>query len=152
MISNAHKALIHVAKSHLNMDDKTYRVFLHATAGVESSKELTPATFKMVMDGFYELGFMPKNPRKWDYDHRKYKTAGGAAWAQIALMKHEWCRVTGHPMDSGDMKATLFVFLIRTVMKGGDYEDWVDMQNRIDGKSASIAIRIIKNMKTKKAV
>lgn len=51
------KALIHIAKSGLHLDDLSYRQILRGVAGVESSTELTREGFEKVMKRFQEMGF-----------------------------------------------------------------------------------------------
>jgi phage gp16-like protein len=66
MISNAKKAMIHVAKNQIGMTEDEYRALL-SSVGVKSSKDLNNKTFGDVMDRFKELGFKPKkSSRKTD--------------------------------------------------------------------------------------
>ncbi len=51
------KALIHIAKSNLHLDDASYRQILKGVAGVESADELTREGFEKVMKRFQEMGF-----------------------------------------------------------------------------------------------
>ena len=57
VIGRKKKALIHIAKSGLHLDDLSYRQILKGVAGVESSTELTRAGFEKVMKRFEEMGF-----------------------------------------------------------------------------------------------
>ena len=59
MISNAKKAMIHVAKKQTGMSEEEYRDLLSGV-GVSTSKDLNNKTFGEVMDRFKELGFKPK--------------------------------------------------------------------------------------------
>jgi hypothetical protein len=56
-IGRKKKALIHIAKTHLHLEDESYRQILKGVAGVESSAELTREGFDKVMRRFQELGF-----------------------------------------------------------------------------------------------
>jgi len=56
-IDRKRKALIHIAKSDLRLDDFSYRQILKAVAGVESAAELTREGFEKVMKRFQEMGF-----------------------------------------------------------------------------------------------
>ena len=56
-IGRKKKALIHVAKSDLHLDDSSYRQILKGVAGAESSAELTREGFERVMKRFQEMGF-----------------------------------------------------------------------------------------------
>lgn len=69
LIGNREKALIHVAKQQLGMDETTYRDML-ASVGCESSKQLTRAKFDDVMRRMEAGGFRPihKSARKSGMD------------------------------------------------------------------------------------
>ncbi len=56
-IGRKKKALVHIAKSNLHLDDFSYRQILKGVAGVESAAELTREGFENVMKRFQELGF-----------------------------------------------------------------------------------------------
>jgi hypothetical protein len=56
-IGRKQKALIHVAKQDLHLDDESYRHILKGVAGVESSTQLTREGFDKVMARFHEMGF-----------------------------------------------------------------------------------------------
>ncbi len=56
-IGRKKKALIHIAKSNLHLDDASYRQILKGVAGVESAAELTREGFEKVMKRFQEMGF-----------------------------------------------------------------------------------------------
>ncbi|MDI3547907.1 MAG: hypothetical protein PWR10_1559 [Halanaerobiales bacterium] len=66
MISNKKKALLHVAKNQLGLDDDLYREILYQEAGVKSSTKLSDKGFKKVMRRFEKLGFKskPKKPKR----------------------------------------------------------------------------------------
>jgi len=57
-IGNREKALLHVAKAKLGMDEDTYRAML-AGFGVSSSVELTHARFDEIMQHLEAVGFVP---------------------------------------------------------------------------------------------
>ena len=57
MISNAQKAVLHVAKAQLKLSDDFYRAILKEQGGVDSSTKLTDKGFEAVMRRFEELGF-----------------------------------------------------------------------------------------------
>jgi isocitrate dehydrogenase kinase/phosphatase len=69
MISARQKAVLHVAKSQLRLSDENYRAVLREQGGVESSNDLTNATFDRVMRRFEELGFTntARHPRPRNY-------------------------------------------------------------------------------------
>ncbi len=56
-IGRKKKALVHIAKEDLHLDEETYRQILKAVAGVESSARLTKEGFEKVMTRFQEMGF-----------------------------------------------------------------------------------------------
>ncbi len=57
MIGRKKKALVHIAKEDLHLDEDTYRGILKAVAGVGSAKDLTEEGFERVMRRFQEMGF-----------------------------------------------------------------------------------------------
>jgi hypothetical protein len=56
-IGRKKKALIHIAKEDLHLDEESYREILKAVAGVESAARLTTEGFEKVMKRFQEMGF-----------------------------------------------------------------------------------------------
>jgi len=56
-IGRKKKAVIHIAKSDLRLDDTSYRQILKGVAGVESAADLTKEGFEKVMKRFQEMGF-----------------------------------------------------------------------------------------------
>ena len=56
-IGRKKKALIHIAKSDLHLDDSFYREIMKGVAGVESAAKLTREGFDKVMKRFQEMGF-----------------------------------------------------------------------------------------------
>ena len=56
-IGRRKKALVHIAKEELHLDEETYRQILKGVAGVESSTRLTREGFDKVMRRFQEMGF-----------------------------------------------------------------------------------------------
>lgn len=79
-------ALIHVAKSLVGMDEATYRTFLRAHAGVDSSKDLSKAQFNEVMTAFEGMGFA-----------RKERRIGMASAAQIGKIRALWAQAARNP-------------------------------------------------------
>jgi hypothetical protein len=57
VIGRKKKALIHIAKDDLRLDEESYRQILKGVAGVESSTQLTKEGFETVMKRFQEMGF-----------------------------------------------------------------------------------------------
>jgi hypothetical protein len=56
-IGRKKKALVHIAKENLHLDEESYRQILKGVAGVESSAQLTVEGFEKVMKRFQEMGF-----------------------------------------------------------------------------------------------
>jgi len=57
VIGRKKKALIHIAKDDLHLDEESYRQILKGVAAVESSTRLTKEGFEKVMKRFQEMGF-----------------------------------------------------------------------------------------------
>jgi len=57
VIGRKKKALIHIAKDDLHLEEESYRQILKGVAGVESSTRLTREGFEKVMKRFQEMGF-----------------------------------------------------------------------------------------------
>jgi hypothetical protein len=56
-IGRKKKALVHIAKEDLHLDEESYRQILKGVAGVESATRLTEEGFERVMKRFQEMGF-----------------------------------------------------------------------------------------------
>jgi hypothetical protein len=56
-IGRKKKAIVHIAKDDLHLDEESYRQILKGVAGVESATQLTEAGFEKVMRRFQEMGF-----------------------------------------------------------------------------------------------
>lgn len=56
-IGRKKKALVHLAKKDLHLDEESYRQILKGVAGVESSTQLNKEGFEKVMRRFQEMGF-----------------------------------------------------------------------------------------------
>jgi hypothetical protein len=56
-IGRKKKALVHIAKEDLRLDEESYRQILKGVAGVESATWLTEGGFENVMKRFQEMGF-----------------------------------------------------------------------------------------------
>jgi len=57
VIGRKKKAVLHIAKEDLHLDEESYRQILKGVAGVESATLLTREGFKRVMKRFQEMGF-----------------------------------------------------------------------------------------------
>ncbi len=58
MISNAQKALLHIAKAQIGISDDDYRAMLQAEAGVMSSNDLDNRGLNRVLKRLAKLGFV----------------------------------------------------------------------------------------------
>ena len=56
-IGKKKKAVVHIAKGDLHLDEESYRQILKGVAGVESATQLTEEGFEKVMRRFQEMGF-----------------------------------------------------------------------------------------------
>ncbi len=56
-IGRKKKAVVHIAKGDLHLDEESYRQILKGVAGVESATQLTEEGFEKVMRRFQEMGF-----------------------------------------------------------------------------------------------
>ncbi|MEE1950994.1 regulatory protein GemA [Pseudomonas alcaligenes] len=63
-MSSGGKQKIQIARRELGLDDDVYRSILARTAGVRSSKELTPRQIGRVLEEFERLGWVPKPSSK----------------------------------------------------------------------------------------
>lgn len=52
MIDHKKLALIHILKKELGLTEEEYRLILHKSAGVETAKDLTEASFRKLMNDF----------------------------------------------------------------------------------------------------
>lgn len=88
-ITKSQKAILHVAKSKLSLDDETYRQALVRIAGVTSSTDLDQGGFEAVMGFFEYCGFRPLAKGVPRYGNRP----GMASFAQIELIRELWREV-----------------------------------------------------------
>lgn len=96
-LSNSQKAILHVAKARLGLDDACYRSALVQIAGVTSSTELDREGFEAVMGYFEWLGFRPLQRQGPDYGDRP----GMATFAQLDLIRTMWGEWTGNRTEDG---------------------------------------------------
>lgn len=89
-------AAVHVAKSRLGMAEEAYRAMLRATAGVNSSKDLTEEGFRAVMQRFEQLGFVPGRAAEVPGDRKR---PGMASEAQCAYIRHMWVQWSGRASE-----------------------------------------------------
>lgn len=95
-VSNARKALLHVAKHQLGLSDDDYRTVLRREAGVESSRDLDGAGFDRVMTEFERLGF--KGRGRHAVPGRR---EGMATPAQVVAIQGMWRSYKGRDDERG---------------------------------------------------
>lgn len=91
MLSKERKAVIHVAKSQLAMNDDDYRTLLQRVAGVGSSSDLNDDGFTRLMSEFERLGFRSARS-KTQATHRE----GFATPAQLGKIRALWKAYSGN--------------------------------------------------------
>jgi hypothetical protein len=96
-MSRKQLALLHVAKSQLNLADHEYRAALVQIAGVASSKDLDQPGFSALMGFFEYLGFQPLVTSGPDFGNRP----GMASFAQLELIRQLWREWSGSSIDDG---------------------------------------------------
>jgi hypothetical protein len=90
-LSAAKLALLHVARQKLGLEDADYRAILLRVAGVESSRDLTAASFRQVMEAFASLGFTSDSAAA-NFGRRP----GMATAGQVATIRRLWAEWTGN--------------------------------------------------------
>ena len=157
MISNKQKAVIHVAKSQLGLDEESYRDILLAHAGVRSSKGLDWRGFKKVMKHFEACGFESKSFKKDErrtsnIQHRTLNEKGKktinnqqstinnrrgmATHKQIKKIYALWATLEGSWYQKGKYYPALRGFLSKRFR--------VDHENFLDFKKAHSVIEALK--------
>lgn len=94
-LSRKQLAVIHVAKTKLDIDDPQYRAALVQIGGVTSSKDLDQDGFDAIMGYFEYLGFAPLMTKGPDYGKRP----GMASFAQLEFIRTLWAEHTQHKAD-----------------------------------------------------
>ncbi len=96
-LSRKKKALLHVAKTKLGLDDETYRTVLAHIADVTSSTDLGQGGFEAVMGFFEYMGFKPLRKTGPNYGDRP----GMASFAQLELIRQLWVEWSGAGVEDG---------------------------------------------------
>lgn len=98
-ISKAAITQVRFAQSKLGLRDDEYRAILRRIAGVSSTKELTQASFALVMDEFRRLGF---TSTAWNEAARqKDRAAWMSSHAQRSKIVALWDAWKGHHDPEG---------------------------------------------------
>ena len=90
-ISKKQKAILHIAKGKLGLDDDLYRQALVRIAGVTSSNDLDQGGFAAIMGFFEYCGFQPLGKGAPRYGNRP----GMASFAQLELIRELWREIHG---------------------------------------------------------
>jgi hypothetical protein len=94
VISRERKALLHVAKAKLALDDGDYRALLQRVARVSSSTQLSDESFDQVMAEFERLGF-----RSIQSSSLGTRREGMATPAQVGRIRALWKAYSGNDDD-----------------------------------------------------
>jgi len=109
MLTNKQKAVLHVAKNRLGLDDDDYRSALEAHGGARSAKNLSYRGFERVMEHFERCGFKAASRRvpKTQRSNRP----GMATDAQLRKIKAFWLTLAGSYYETGQEWKALRGFL-----------------------------------------
>lgn len=89
MISKEKKALLHVAKAELGLEDDVYREILRQESGVESARDLSEEGFERVLKRFQKLGFRVRRGGRRPARPREQKDGGAlVGQQQLSLIRH----------------------------------------------------------------
>lgn len=88
-INSKQKALLHVAKRELGLDDDSYRQILLLYGGTESAQYMTLEGFERVMEHMGRLGF--KSTNNWQPARAPRRDPDGAPYpAQLKMIEHHF--------------------------------------------------------------
>jgi phage gp16-like protein len=129
-LRRAELAAIHVGKKQLKLDDEAYRALLLRLCGVSSSRDLTGAGRRLVIDAMRALGFQRSKPAPAPPP----RSLGDEP--QSKFIWHLWCELDrfGALRDPSERALNKFV---RRVAK-------VDAVRWLDGPGASLVIEGLK--------
>ena len=83
-------AVIHIAKKELGLEDDAYRAMLSRVAGKTSSRDMTDAERRRVIDEMHRLGWKPQQRRKIGSKDQKQRLEGKYAPKLQALWISAW--------------------------------------------------------------
>jgi len=135
MIQRDKLALIHVAKSRLQLDDADYRALLARVAGVDSSRDLDDAGFARVMDEFARLGFVSDAVRENLGRRHPLMASPG----QVRELRRLWTEYTDGKGDD------------RSLGKWLDRQGWAKALRFLPAHNAQKAIGALVRMTERKA-
>ena len=143
-LTNKQKAVLHVAKTRLGLDDETYRDMLEAHGGARSAVDLNYAGFLTVMTHFEASGFVRASIPQHE---RKIKERSGmATGAQIRKIKAIWLSLAGSYYTRGQEWRALRAFLKKrfrveheNVLTFAAAHKMIEAVKRIAGSAPSVA-------------
>lgn len=141
-LSKKQKAVLHVAKGKLGLDEETYRDVLEAYGGVRSSTGLDYEGFLAVMRHFEGCGF--KSNRKIPPDPPLGRGGNWASDGQIRKIKAMWLTLAGSYYEQGKEWKALRGFLRKRFR--------VDHENFLTPGKAGQVIEAIKSIGKRKKV
>ena len=139
-LSKKQKAVLHVAKGKLGLDEETYRDVLEAYGGVRSSTGLDYEGFLAVMRHFEACGF--KSREQGAGSREKGTRPGMASDGQIRKIKAMWLTLAGTYYAQGKEWKALRGFLKKRFR--------VDHENFLTPGKAGQVIEAIKAIGTRK--
>lgn len=102
-INRKQKALIHVAKAKLDLNEDMYRSALIEIGGVTSLTDLDLGGFEALMGFFEYMGFTPLTAKGQNYGAR----TGMASFAQIEFIRSLWVEYTRGKSDEDGLNKWL---------------------------------------------
>jgi len=127
-LTKSQKAVLHIAKGQLGLDDDSYRDALEAYGGVRSSVDLDYKGYKAVMAHFEKCGFKRKGGSR--APARKKTRPGMATDKQIKKIYALWWSLGGAYYDRGRELKALRGFLKKRF--GVDHEQFLEFPKAID--------------------
>lgn len=140
-LSKKQKAVLHVAKGKLGLDEATYRDALEAYGGVRSSTGLGYKGFLAVMEHFEKAGFKSKKTR---HSSLVTRNSSMASDGQIRKIKALWLTLAGTYYEQGKEWKALRGFLKKRFR--------VDHENFLTPGKAGQVIEAIKAIGGRKKV
>ena len=137
-ISNNQKAVIHIAKARLGLDEESYRDALEAHAGVRSAKDLDYNGFKAVMKHFESCGFRSSKLKAQSSKRQPVSRPGMATVAQIRKIYALWQTLEGSWYERRNYWKALRGFLRKRFR--------VDHENFLTPEKAHQVIEAIKSI------
>jgi hypothetical protein len=107
-LTNQQKAILHIAKKEMGLDDETYRDILYRFTGKRSSTHIGYHGFAAVMKHFEACGFRGAGPKRGSIRPNR---PGMATEGQIKKIYKLWWMLAGDYYEAGENRKTLRGFL-----------------------------------------